>query len=169
MVPNCAKRHILTFFTFCHFLRFNLILSHWHWQKIGRQMTWIDKASTISCKKFNSLSWIHAFTVRTKSFLKSILQLKALAHYSKKFYEEENYNQHRCSLYKTKAKNKNVWLHVLIMLHMFQSEPTLYSCLNIKKFLAWWKRDIWIISESNGTQTHNHFVRKRKLNHLANK
>ena len=124
MVPHCAKRHILTFFTFCHFLRFNLILSQWHWHKIGRQMTWIDKASTISCKKFNSLSWIHAFTVRTKSFLKSILQLKALAHYSKKFYEEENYNQHRCSLYKTKAKNKNVWLHVLIMLHMcFKVNP----------------------------------------------
>ena len=49
----------------------------------------------------------------------------------------------------------------------FQIESTLYSCLNVKEFLARNRREIWSLSDSNGTQTHNHLVRKRTLNHLA--
>ena len=49
----------------------------------------------------------------------------------------------------------------------FQSKSTLYSCLNVKKLLAWNRRDIWSFSDSNGIQTHNHLVCKRTLNHLA--
>ena len=49
----------------------------------------------------------------------------------------------------------------------FQSESKLYSCMNSKEFLAWNRRDIWILIDSNGSRTHNHLVRKRTLNHLA--
>ena len=49
----------------------------------------------------------------------------------------------------------------------FESESTLYSCLNIKELLARSRRHIWSLSECNGTRTHNHLVRKRILNHLA--
>ena len=45
----------------------------------------------------------------------------------------------------------------------FQSESTLYSCLNGKELLVRDRRGIW----SNGTWTHNHSVHKRTLNHLA--
>ena len=51
--------------------------------------------------------------------------------------------------------------------YSFQSESTLYSCLNIKELLARNRRDISNLSDCNGTQTHNHVVRKRTLNHLA--
>ena len=49
----------------------------------------------------------------------------------------------------------------------FQSKSTLYSCLNGKEFLAWNRRNIWSLSDYNGTLTHNHLVRKRTLTHLA--
>ena len=49
----------------------------------------------------------------------------------------------------------------------FQSESTLYSCLNVKKPLARNRRDIGSLSDYNGTRTHNHLVRERTLNHLA--
>ena len=52
-------------------------------------------------------------------------------------------------------------------MYAFQSESTLYSCLNIKELLARNKRDIWSLSDSNGIRTHNHLVGKRTLNHLA--
>ena len=51
--------------------------------------------------------------------------------------------------------------------YSFQSESTLYSCLNVKELLAQNRRDIWSLNDSNGTRTHNHLVRKRTLNHLA--
>ena len=50
---------------------------------------------------------------------------------------------------------------------MFESESTLYSCLNVKELLARSRRHIWRLSHCNGTRTHNHLVRKRTLNHLA--
>ena len=50
----------------------------------------------------------------------------------------------------------------------FESESTLYSCLNVKELLARSRRHIWRLSDCNGTRTHNHLVRKRTLNHLAN-
>ena len=51
--------------------------------------------------------------------------------------------------------------------YVFQSESTLYSCLNVKEFLAWSKCDIRRLSDSNRTQTQNHLVHKRTLNHFA--
>ena len=50
--------------------------------------------------------------------------------------------------------------------YAFQSESTLCSCLNVKQLLARNRRYIWSLSDWNGTRTHNHFVRKRTLNHL---
>ena len=50
----------------------------------------------------------------------------------------------------------------------FQSKSTLIICLNVKQLLARNKRDIWILSDCNGAQTHNHLVRKRTFNSLAN-
>ena len=49
----------------------------------------------------------------------------------------------------------------------FESESTLYSCLNVKELLARSRHHIWRLSDCNGTRTHNHLVRKRTLNHLA--
>ena len=51
--------------------------------------------------------------------------------------------------------------------YVFQSESTLYICLNVKEFLAWNRREIWSLSDCNWTRTHDHLVRKRTLNHLA--
>ena len=50
--------------------------------------------------------------------------------------------------------------------YAFQSESTLYICLNVKELLAQRRREIWSLSDSNGTRTHNNLVRKRTLNHL---
>ena len=50
---------------------------------------------------------------------------------------------------------------------MFQSESTLFRCLNVKKLLTWSTREIWSLSECNWTWTHNHLVHKPTLNHLA--
>ena len=49
----------------------------------------------------------------------------------------------------------------------FQSESTLYSCLNIKELLARSRREIWSLSDCNWTRTHNHLDHKRTLNHLV--
>ena len=51
--------------------------------------------------------------------------------------------------------------------YMFQSESTLYSCLNVKEFLARGRHKIWSLSDCNWTWTQNHLVRKQTLNHLA--
>ena len=51
----------------------------------------------------------------------------------------------------------------------FQSESTLYSCLNVKELFAWNRRDIWRLSDCNRARTHNHLVRKRTLKHLRTK
>ena len=50
---------------------------------------------------------------------------------------------------------------------MFQSESTLYSCLNAKELLAWSRRDTWSLSGSNGIWTHSHLFCKQTLNPLA--
>ena len=42
----------------------------------------------------------------------------------------------------------------------FQSESTLYGCLNVKDLFAWNRRHIWSLSDSNGIRIHNHLVRK---------
>ena len=51
--------------------------------------------------------------------------------------------------------------------YAFQSESTLYSCLNVKELLARSRREIWRWSDCNWTRTQNHLVLKRTLNHLA--
>ena len=48
----------------------------------------------------------------------------------------------------------------------FQSESTLYSCLNVKELLAWSRCEIWNLSNCNCTRTQNHLVHKWTLNHL---
>ena len=62
-----------------------------------------------------------------------------------------------------------VWLIVCSchVTHAFQSESTLYSCLNVKELLARSRREIWSWSDCNWTRTQNHLVPKRTLNHLA--
>ena len=51
--------------------------------------------------------------------------------------------------------------------YAFQSESTLYSCLNVNKLLARSRREIWSLSDCNWTWTYNHLVHKRTVNHLA--
>ena len=63
-------------------------------------------------------------------------------------------------------------LHLIVcfypVTYEFDSESTLYSCLNVKELLARSRRHIcWTLSDCNGTRTDNHLVRKRTLNHLA--
>ena len=57
-----------------------------------------------------------------------------------------------------------MFLHVM---YAFQSESTLYSCLNFKELVARSRREIWSLSDCNWTPTHNHLVHKETLNHLA--
>ena len=71
------------------------------------------------------------------------------------------------------ANPRYSWLYVIIMscyYHValaFQSESTLCSYLNVKELLAWNRRDIWSLSDSNRIRTHNHLLCKRTLNHLV--
>ena len=51
--------------------------------------------------------------------------------------------------------------------YAFQSERTLYSCLNVKELLARSRHEIWRLSDSNWIRTQNHLVHKRILNHLV--
>ena len=51
--------------------------------------------------------------------------------------------------------------------YAFQSETTLYSCLNVKELFAQSKCEIWSLSECNWTRNQNHLVCKQTLNHLA--
>ena len=51
--------------------------------------------------------------------------------------------------------------------YAFQNESTLYSCLNVKKFIARNRRDIWSLSDSSWIRTYNHLVRKQTFNDLA--
>ena len=51
--------------------------------------------------------------------------------------------------------------------YAFQSELTLYSCLNAKEFLARSWHKTWCLSDCNWNQTHNHLVHQQTLKHLA--
>ena len=51
--------------------------------------------------------------------------------------------------------------------YAFQSEFTLYSCLNVKELLARRRSQVWSLNDCNWTPTQNHWIRKRTLNHLA--
>ena len=67
----------------------------------------------------------------------------------------------------------NHWIKVFLIVcsyhvtYAFQSESTLYSCLNVKELLAQNRHDIWSLSDRNETRIHNHLVHKWKLSHLA--
>ena len=52
-------------------------------------------------------------------------------------------------------KNAFLWT---IIIYAFQSESTLYSCLNVKELLAWNRPKIWSLSDCNWTQTQNHLA-----------
>ena len=60
--------------------------------------------------------------------------------------------------------NHTIHVHVT---YAFQSESTLYSCLNVKELLARSSSEIWSLSSCNWTWTQNHLVHKQTLNHLA--
>ena len=47
--------------------------------------------------------------------------------------------------------------------YAFQSESTLYSCLNVKELLAQSRHEIWRWSDCNWKRTQNHLVLKRVL------
>ena len=51
--------------------------------------------------------------------------------------------------------------------YAFQSEATLYGCLNVKEILAQNEHEVWSLIDCNWTQTYNHLVRNWTLNHLA--
>ena len=50
---------------------------------------------------------------------------------------------------------------------VFQSQSTFYSCLNVKELVARSRLEIWRWSDCNWTRTHNHFLLKQTINHLA--
>ena len=58
------------------------------------------------------------------------------------------------------------YLYVLVT-YAFQSESTLYSCLNDQELLARSRCKVWILSDCIWIRTHNHLVHKRTPNHLA--
>ena len=61
-----------------------------------------------------------------------------------------------------------IWPYIIIMSRTsFRVNLDSKVCLNVKELLAWSRRYIWSLSDSNGIQTHNHLVRKQTLNHLA--
>ena len=61
-----------------------------------------------------------------------------------------------------------IWLYVIIMSRTrFRVNLHSYICLNLNKLLAQNRRDILSLSDSNGIQTHNYLVPKRKQNHLV--
>ena len=51
--------------------------------------------------------------------------------------------------------------------YVFQSEYTLYCCLNVKELVAQNRCEIGSLSDCNETRTHNHLVPKGTLNHLV--
>ena len=61
-----------------------------------------------------------------------------------------------------------IWLYVIIMSRTsFRVNLHFVVYLSVKELLARSRRHIWSLSDCNGIRTHNHFVRKRTLNHLA--
>ena len=51
--------------------------------------------------------------------------------------------------------------------YAFQSESTLYSCLNVKELLARSRPEIWSLAGCSWARTHNHLVHKGTLKTLA--
>ena len=61
-------------------------------------------------------------------------------------------------LEKWTKKNNSLTLTVSFyhVTYAFQSEPKLYSCLNVKEVVARNGCDIWLLSDCKGVWTHNH-------------
>ena len=59
------------------------------------------------------------------------------------------------------------WLCFCRVTYAFKGESALSNWLIVKEIFAWNRRDIWNLSNSNGTRTHNHVICKRTLNYLA--
>ena len=51
--------------------------------------------------------------------------------------------------------------------YAFQSESTLFICMNIKELHAQNRLEIWSLSNSNGIRTHIHLFRRRIFNYLT--
>ena len=51
--------------------------------------------------------------------------------------------------------------------YTFQSQSTLYSCLNVTELLSLNRCDFWSLIDSSEIRTHNHLARKWTLNRLA--
>ena len=61
-----------------------------------------------------------------------------------------------------------IWLCAIIMSSTsFRVNLHFIVYLNIKELLARSRRHIWSLNDSNGIRTHNHFLHKGTLNHLA--
>ena len=65
---------------------------------------------------------------------------------------------------KVLSKNGNLMKTLTVcsyhVTYAFQSESTLYSCVNVKKLLVRSRRAIWRLGDCNWTRTQNHLVRK---------
>ena len=57
-------------------------------------------------------------------------------------------------------------VYIFHVTYAFQSESTLCISRNVKELIARKRRNIWSLSDCNGTRTQNHLVQKRTLNHL---
>ena len=65
-------------------------------------------------------------------------------------------------------KQMNIFLQTVCSYHVrhpFINDSALYGCLNVKKLLAPNRHNIWSLSVSNRTWTHNQLFRKQALKH----
>ena len=74
---------------------------------------------------------------------------------------------HACNFIKKKLQHRCFPVTVCSchVTYAFQSESTLYSCLNVKELLVRSRREIWSLSDCNWTRSQNHLVRNRTLSH----
>ena len=76
-----------------------------------------------------------------------------------------------CSPHDVCGKKKPKILVIVCYYHVtyvFQSESTLYGCLNVKEVFAWNRHNIWSLSDINGIRTQNHLVWNEHSVKLAN-
>ena len=70
-----------------------------------------------------------------------------------------------------KERKKAVWILLTVCSchgrYAFQSESTLYICLNVKELLPRSRCEIWSFIDCHWTRSQNDLVRKWTLNHLA--
>ena len=60
------------------------------------------------------------------------------------------------------------WLYVIIVSSTsFRVNPHSIVCLNVTELLARSRCNIWSLSDSNETWTHNHLLHKKTLNHFT--